>query len=122
MGFESGCSATGPSRAETGNPRISGESRAWKWRCAVSLKEPRSVSWNRRLNSEFSDPELHGVMIASSDGLPISHNFPESEAEWVATMAATAIGLGKRITERTNLVLMRIEARSSSRIVAKVLG
>lgn len=50
-----------------------------------------------------SIPELHGVMIASSDGLPISHDFPESEAERVAAMAATALGLGKRITERTNL-------------------
>ncbi|HET9656641.1 MAG TPA: roadblock/LC7 domain-containing protein [Kineosporiaceae bacterium] len=50
-----------------------------------------------------SIPELHGVMIASSDGLPLSHDFPESEAERVAAMAATALGLGKRITERTNL-------------------
>jgi predicted regulator of Ras-like GTPase activity (Roadblock/LC7/MglB family) len=50
-----------------------------------------------------SIPELHGVMIASTDGLPISHDFPESEAERVAAMAATALGLGKRITERNNL-------------------
>ena len=50
-----------------------------------------------------SIPELHGVMIASSDGLPITHDFPASEAERVAAMAATALGLGKRITERTNL-------------------
>lgn len=52
-----------------------------------------------------SIPELHGVMIASADGLPLSHDFPDSEAEAedVAAMAATALGLGKRITERTNL-------------------
>jgi predicted regulator of Ras-like GTPase activity (Roadblock/LC7/MglB family) len=50
-----------------------------------------------------SIPELHGVMIASVDGLSIAHDFPEAEAERVAAMAATALGLGKRITERTNL-------------------
>jgi predicted regulator of Ras-like GTPase activity (Roadblock/LC7/MglB family) len=50
-----------------------------------------------------SIPELNGVMIASTDGLAIAHDFPESEAERVAAMAATALGLGKRITERTNL-------------------
>lgn len=50
-----------------------------------------------------SIPELHGVMIASTDGLSIAHDFPEAEAEKVAAMAATALGLGKRITERTNL-------------------
>ncbi len=50
-----------------------------------------------------SIPELHGVMIASTDGLPISHDFPEPEAERVAAMAATALGLGRRITERTGL-------------------
>lgn len=50
-----------------------------------------------------SIPELHGVMIASTDGLSIAHDFPEAEAERIAAMAATALGLGKRITERTNL-------------------
>jgi predicted regulator of Ras-like GTPase activity (Roadblock/LC7/MglB family) len=50
-----------------------------------------------------SIPELHGVMIASVDGLSICHDFPEAESEKVAAMAATALGLGKRITERTNL-------------------
>ena len=48
-------------------------------------------------------PELHGVMIASVDGLPVAHDFPEGDAEPVAAMAATALGLGTRITERTNL-------------------
>jgi predicted regulator of Ras-like GTPase activity (Roadblock/LC7/MglB family) len=50
-----------------------------------------------------SIPELHGVMVASVDGLSIAHDFPEAESERVAAMAATALGLGKRITERTNL-------------------
>lgn len=104
-----------------------------------------------------SIPELFGVMIASTDGLPISHDFGEKEAEQVAAMAATALGLGRRITERSNLGtlqetvvrgdrgylvvyaagenailvmagpitsnlgLMRIEARSASTVVSKVL-
>ena len=42
-------------------------------------------------------------MIASQDGLAIAHDFSESEAERVAAMAATALGLGKRISERTNM-------------------
>ncbi len=53
-----------------------------------------------------SIPELHGVMVASTDGLPVSHDFPEAEAERVAAMAATALGLGKRMTERTNMGYM----------------
>jgi uncharacterized protein len=53
-----------------------------------------------------SIPELHGVMVASTDGLPVSHDFPEAEAERVAAMAATALGLGKRMTERTNMGFM----------------
>jgi predicted regulator of Ras-like GTPase activity (Roadblock/LC7/MglB family) len=50
-----------------------------------------------------SIPELHGVMIASTDGLSVAHDFPEAEAEKIAAMAATALGLGTRISERTNL-------------------
>ncbi|PIE99881.1 MAG: hypothetical protein CR979_02465 [Propionibacterium sp.] len=48
-------------------------------------------------------PELKGVMIASQDGLSIAHDFPENEAERIAAMAATALGLGKRISERTSM-------------------
>ncbi|WP_237268208.1 roadblock/LC7 domain-containing protein [Tessaracoccus flavescens] len=48
-------------------------------------------------------PELHGVMIASVDGLAVAHDFPEADAERMAAMAATALGLGTRITERTRL-------------------
>ena len=48
-------------------------------------------------------PELHGVMFASVDGLAVAHDFPEADAERMAAMAATALGLGTRITERTRL-------------------
>jgi hypothetical protein len=50
-----------------------------------------------------SIPELHGVMIASIDGLALAHDFPESESEAVAAMAATALGLGQRISERAKV-------------------
>jgi predicted regulator of Ras-like GTPase activity (Roadblock/LC7/MglB family) len=46
-------------------------------------------------------PELRGVMIASMDGHPISHYFPHGAAEQIAAMAAMALGVGGRITERT---------------------
>lgn len=48
-------------------------------------------------------PELFGVMIASVDGLAVAHDLPEADAERIAAMAATALGLGARITERTSL-------------------
>lgn len=48
-------------------------------------------------------PELFGIMIASIDGLAIAHDFAEGDAERMAAMSATALGLGKRITERSDL-------------------
>ncbi|MFV0428617.1 MAG: roadblock/LC7 domain-containing protein [Arachnia sp.] len=54
-------------------------------------------------NMRRSIPELHGVMIASVDGLPVAHDFPEADADRIAAMAATALGLGQRISERTDL-------------------
>ncbi|PIE21310.1 MAG: hypothetical protein CSA64_02550 [Arachnia propionica] len=54
-------------------------------------------------NIRRSIPELYGVMIASTDGLAIAHDFPESAADQVAAMAATALGLGQRVSERTDL-------------------
>ena len=48
-------------------------------------------------------PELLGVMIASVDGLAVAHDLQEADAERIAAMAATALGLGARIAERTNL-------------------
>lgn len=50
-----------------------------------------------------SMPELRGVMIASVDGMPIAHSFPDAEAERIAAMAATALGLGGRIADRAEL-------------------
>ncbi len=48
-------------------------------------------------------PEIQGVMIASQDGLPIAHDFPEGEAPRIAAMAATSLGLGKRIAATLRL-------------------
>lgn len=64
----------------------------------------KTTELNRVINTMHrSIPELHGVMIASVDGLPVAHDFPEIDAERIAAMAATALGLGKRISERTDL-------------------
>lgn len=52
-------------------------------------------------------PELLGVMIASTDGLAVAHDLPETESDKIAAMAATALGLGDRITERANLGALR---------------
>jgi hypothetical protein len=48
-------------------------------------------------------PELTGVMIASEDGLAIAHDFSDAQAARVAAMAATALGLGRRILTTTEL-------------------
>lgn len=48
-------------------------------------------------------PDLAGVMVASVDGLAIAHDFPQDDADRIAAMAATALGLGARIADRTNL-------------------
>nr|MDT0667635.1 roadblock/LC7 domain-containing protein [Micromonospora sp. DSM 115978] len=67
---------------------------------AVSIQTElsRVVSELRR-----SIPELNGAMVASVDGLSVAHDFPEPDAERMAAMAATALGLGKRISDRTGL-------------------
>jgi uncharacterized protein len=45
-------------------------------------------------------PEIRGVLIASTDGLPMAQNLSGSEdPNRVAAMAATALGLGKRIAD-----------------------
>jgi len=46
-------------------------------------------------------PELRSIVIASTDGLPIAHN--AADAPRVAAMAATALGLGKRIGQTAEL-------------------
>ena len=48
-------------------------------------------------------PELRGVLVATSDGLAIAHSLTNGEdPSRVAVMAATALGLGKRIGESLN--------------------
>jgi predicted regulator of Ras-like GTPase activity (Roadblock/LC7/MglB family) len=46
-------------------------------------------------------PEIGGVMVASTDGLALATDFPAQEADRAAAMAATALGLGKRIVQTT---------------------
>lgn len=49
-------------------------------------------------------PDLHGVMVASSDGLALAHNFPVvDDAERIAAMAAAAVVLGAQITDKATL-------------------
>jgi predicted regulator of Ras-like GTPase activity (Roadblock/LC7/MglB family) len=43
-------------------------------------------------------PEVKGAIIASTDGLAIVHSLSSGDPNRVAAMAATALGLGKRIT------------------------
>ena len=45
-------------------------------------------------------PELKGVLLASSDGLPVAHSFTNStDAQRVAAMAAAASSLGRRVSD-----------------------
>lgn len=45
-------------------------------------------------------PELKGVLLASSDGLPVAHSFSNgADAQRLAAMAAAASSLGRRISE-----------------------
>jgi uncharacterized protein len=47
-----------------------------------------------------SIPELRGVLLASSEGLPVAHSLSNgSDPNRVAAMAAAASTLGKRISE-----------------------
>lgn len=48
-------------------------------------------------------PELQGVMVASTDGQAIVHDFSEADALRIAAMAATALGVGKRIAQTAHL-------------------
>lgn len=48
-------------------------------------------------------PEVQGVILASHDGLPISTDFPEQQAARVGAMAATALGLARRVVQTLNL-------------------
>ncbi|MGD9896603.1 MAG: roadblock/LC7 domain-containing protein [Candidatus Methylacidiphilaceae bacterium] len=44
-------------------------------------------------------PELSAALVATTDGLPIAHSLNAGDANRLAAMAATAIGLGRRICE-----------------------
>jgi predicted regulator of Ras-like GTPase activity (Roadblock/LC7/MglB family) len=45
-------------------------------------------------------PELKGVLLASSEGLPIAHSFTNgADPNRVAAMAAAATTLGRRVSE-----------------------
>jgi uncharacterized protein len=44
-------------------------------------------------------PELKGALVASSDGLAIAHSISSGDANRVAAMTATAVSLGRRISD-----------------------
>ncbi|MDP8983278.1 MAG: roadblock/LC7 domain-containing protein [Acidobacteriota bacterium] len=47
-----------------------------------------------------SIPELRGVLLASSEGLPVAHSLSNgADPNRIAAMAAAASGLGRRISE-----------------------
>jgi predicted regulator of Ras-like GTPase activity (Roadblock/LC7/MglB family) len=51
-------------------------------------------------NLRNSIPELKGVLLASSDGLPIAHSLSNgADPNRVAAMAAAAANLGRRISD-----------------------
>jgi len=48
-------------------------------------------------------PDITGVIVAGTDGLSLANDLPEAEAARAAAMAATALGLGKRISQASAL-------------------
>ena len=64
-----------------------------------------TLSKQDRLNATLTSlrsamPELRGALIATVDGLPIAQAMGDgTDANRVAAMAATALGLGKRIND-----------------------
>lgn len=65
---------------------------------APTSKQEQLLSTLNNLRSSL--PELRGALIATVDGLPIAQSFSDStDANRVAAMAATALGLGKRIND-----------------------
>ncbi|WP_202214736.1 roadblock/LC7 domain-containing protein [Methylacidimicrobium sp. AP8] len=44
-------------------------------------------------------PELSAALVATTDGLPVAHSLNSGDANRLAAMAATALGLGRRICE-----------------------
>lgn len=64
-----------------------------------------TISKQEQLQNALRDlrsaiPDVRGAMIATVDGLPIAQTFTDNtDAGRVAAMAATALGLGKRIND-----------------------
>ncbi|MFC5849341.1 roadblock/LC7 domain-containing protein [Deinococcus petrolearius] len=64
-----------------------------------------TLSKQDRLNATLTNlrtsmPELRGALVATVDGLPIAQAMSDgTDANRVAAMAATALGLGKRIND-----------------------
>lgn len=50
-------------------------------------------------NLKAALPEVREVLIATTDGMPVVHNGGSTDANRIAAMAATALGLGKRLTD-----------------------
>lgn len=50
-------------------------------------------------NLRSAVPELQGSLIASTDGMTIASNVASGDANRMAAMVATALGLGKRICD-----------------------
>ncbi len=69
----------------------------------TSQQSTKDIFINKIRELRQSVPELQGVMVTAIDGLPIAFDFPDTEASRIAAMAATAIGIGKRISESTDL-------------------
>ncbi|HSI84912.1 MAG: roadblock/LC7 domain-containing protein [Candidatus Methylacidiphilales bacterium] len=44
-------------------------------------------------------PELRGALVATTDGLAVAHSLSSGDANRIAAMVATALGLGKRICD-----------------------
>ncbi|QSR85932.1 roadblock/LC7 domain-containing protein [Candidatus Methylacidiphilum infernorum] len=44
-------------------------------------------------------PEINAALIATTDGLPVAHSLSSGDPNRLSAMAATALGLGKRICE-----------------------
>lgn len=65
---------------------------------SVSSKQETLLTTLHTLRGNL--PELRGALVATVDGLPIAQTFADgTDANRVAAMAATALGLGKRIND-----------------------
>lgn len=66
----------------------------------MTVSGKAEILQNTLLTLRSSLPELRGALVATADGLPIAQSFSDNtDANRVAAMAATALGLGKRIND-----------------------